>query len=112
MGLHAHKLVAKTAVELCNELYDTVMSNNQVRAEWKRQNLDAPERLLRRRFIAKNAEKMIEAARTTLTLMLRGNLPEDQKEIILEALVLDNTLRKGRSQGFRAINSTPTPGTK
>lgn len=93
---HAHRLVAETAEALCSELYETVMSNNAVRAEWKRQNPDVGERELLRRFVKRNAAKCLSAARSTLAHMLATSIDEVLKTSIHEALVLDNTLLRGR----------------
>lgn len=94
---HAHKLVARTARESAAELYEIVMSANDVRAEWKRQNPGASERVLLSRFVEKNWVKCIPLARTALGLLLRqDSISEGQKEEIVEALALDTTLQRGR----------------
>lgn len=97
MQTHAHKLVAEAANGLCNELYDIVMSNNEVQAEWKRQHPGASEKTLRMEFLRKNVEKCIEPARATLSGMLSLPFDEVLKESIAEALILDKSLSKGRA---------------
>lgn len=92
-GQFAHFLIARVAREQCAELYETVMGINGVRAEWKRQNPGANEAQLLRRFVARNWAQCIPAARATLTLTLRGPLPEHLKEQVLDALIKDRSLR-------------------
>lgn len=100
---HAHRLVAETAEALCAELYETVMSNNAVRAEWKRQHPGASEAGLLRTFVRKNTAKLVPAARSTLAHMLATSIDEVLKTSIHEALVLDNTLLRGRKAQSRQL---------
>src|SRR5271167_3416969 len=94
---HAHKLVASVAQEAANELYDTTMSDNLLFDLWKKQNPGANAKLLRKRFVAKNWGKCIPFARATLETMLTKPIDDATKEVIMEALVLDNTLLAGRA---------------
>jgi hypothetical protein len=93
---HAHKLVAKIAEEAAKELYEVVMGDNVIRAEWKRQNPGLNEKMLIAKFVKKNLAKCIPFARATLTRMLTVTVDEGLKEEILDALVLDASLRRGR----------------
>lgn len=103
MSAHCHKLVAKVAQEAAGELYETLMSCNELYEEWKRQNPGLTDKQLSSRFIAKNWGKCIPFARATLASMLRTGLDETTKADIMEALVLDSTLIRGRQQPARQI---------
>lgn len=94
---HAHKLIYQTAREAAEQLYEVIMGDNKVRAEWKRQNPEATERQLLARFVAKNTAKCLPFARATLAQMLTTSISEQLKETIHEALCLDWTLVRGRT---------------
>lgn len=97
MTAHCHKVIRKVAQALAGELYEVLMGDNFVRAEWKKQNPECTEKQLCTKFVARNWGRCIETARATLALQLRDpNIPEKQKEEIVEVLALDNTLRRGR----------------
>ena len=94
---HAHKLVYEQAREIAHILYDEMMTNNpQVYDEWKKQNPELGSKALEARFVAKTTPKCLPAARATLAGMLNLPIDEGLKETIHEALVLDNTLLRGR----------------
>lgn len=96
-GVHAHKLVAQTAREMCYELYDTLMGENVWYDEWKRQNSDTSDRrILELRFVRKNWARLLPVARAMLAQMLTGTTDEALKATIYDALLLDNTLKRGR----------------
>lgn len=91
-----HKRIAEVAKEAAGELYEVVMGDNMVRAEWKRQNPLADEATLRNRFVARNWGHCIPFARATLAQLLTTPIPESLKSDIVEALSLDATLLYGR----------------
>lgn len=91
--LAAHMLVARLAREAAAELYETLMGDNLIRAEWKRQNPEANEPQLLRRFVARNWGRCIPFARATMAQMLTGPLPEHLKAEIHDALIKDRSLR-------------------
>jgi hypothetical protein len=94
---HAHKLVAKTAADMAGEIYGKVMQSNVAYTEWKMLNMDVTDvKELETRFIALMTPKLLGEARATLAKLLRMPIAESLKEQIHEALVLDNTLRRGR----------------
>lgn len=97
--VHAHRLIAKTARDAAEQLYEIVMGDNLVRAAWKKQNPGCAERVLVKRFVDKNAERCVPFARATLTRLLSTNMPENLKAEIHEALCLDATLIRGRAEG-------------
>lgn len=101
--VHAHRTVAEQANELCNVLYDELMSNNTLRNAWRAQHPGMAERGLRRAFLRRNIAKCLPAARATLAGMLTLPIDEDLKESILEALILDKTLVAGRAKPAEII---------
>jgi len=100
---HVHKLVAKTAKGIAEDLYETLMQNNELYTAWKLQHKGLGDKQLRVAFVKKNLSRCLEPARTTLTLMLRGTLDESLKETISEALILDAQLVRGRQNGSTII---------
>lgn len=104
---HCHWRVAKVAKELCAETYELVMSKNEVFAEWKRQHPGTGAVGLENAFVKKNWSRFIPAARTTLTLLLRTPIDEKTKEEIMETLVLDATLIRGRENPSLVVGSIP-----
>lgn len=106
---HCHKMIREVARAAAGELYDKVMGDNKVFAEWKRQNEGATTKQLEDRFIDRNWGKCIQFARATLATMLRqNNLPEKVKEEILDALVKDASLTRGRDRGQQLLMGNPT----
>jgi hypothetical protein len=97
--VHAHEQVAETAKEFAHELYDALMRDDVLYAEWKRQHPGVSSKRLEELFVKKNYSKCIPAARATLALMLShpGTDPE-VKVKIHEALVLDSSLVRGRAK--------------
>lgn len=100
----AHVLVAKLAREAASELYEVVMGDNVVRAEWKRQNPGCSEKVLLTRFVAKNWGACIPFARATMARMLTQPLDEGLKEQIMEALVQDASLRPAEAKQAPAVD--------
>lgn len=98
-GAHAHRIVAEAAKGLAGELYDVLMHNDKLFAEWKRQHphLASNSKALERAFIKRNWGRCLEGARTTLALMLSRPGNEELKDQISEALILDAGLVKGRT---------------
>lgn len=89
--VHAHPLVASTAVEMANSLYEDWAKDN---AFFKR----FPEGKGRRKFVKCVAPQLMNAARGALAQMLRGDYPESTKVQIYEALTADRTLMSGRTE--------------
>lgn len=98
MVAHCHVAVAKVAKEIAENLYEVVMSNNEVRARWKLQNPDCTEKQLIKRFVDKNWGKCLEPARATLVGLLNGPLPDHLKEEVVDILYKDSTLMRGRER--------------
>jgi hypothetical protein len=93
---HAHKLVAETAVEMAHELYDIMMLDNEWFRCWQQQNPGASRRELELRFVRKNLPKLIPQARAMLARSLATTTDPALRETIYSALLLDNTLLRGR----------------
>ena len=100
---HCHVMVKEFAVEAAGCLYEKVMGDNKVFEEWKRQNPDCTPKQLEERFIARNWGKCLDFARATMAAMLRGPYPEVLKDQILDALIKDGTLNRGRRNGYRRM---------
>lgn len=103
MSGHCHKLVAKIAREACAELYERLMGENVVRTEWKRQNPDCTEHQLLARFVNRNWSKCIPFARATLARLLTTSIDDKTKDEIMEALMLDQTLTRGRADNAARV---------
>lgn len=86
-GAHAHKLVAQTAMEMAQEVYETWASRSD---EFYKEHRD------RETYVRQAWPLYLDAARTTLAKLLATNIEESLKEQIHEALIRDATLRRGR----------------
>lgn len=86
-GTHAHKLVAKTAMGIAEEIYEKNASrSNDFYAKY-------PDR---KEYVKECWPLFLDAARTTLTQLLTTNMKDSLKIEIHDALVKDATLRRGR----------------
>ena len=86
-NIHAHQLVASTAANCAAELYETLMSNNQVYDAWKKSHPGATEKGLRLVFVKKYTPECLGIARATLARLLASpTINEDWKEKIMESL--------------------------
>lgn len=102
--VYCHTLIKATAIEMAGELYDLLMKDDNAYKEWKAVCPDLTPTKLEIMFIEQTWPKLVEQARGTLASMLDASctLPQDQKDIIAEALILDNTLPgRKRGQGLR-----------
>ncbi len=102
-GAHCHKHIAKVAKELCRASYGELMSHDLLYKHWKMKHpgLASNPKKLEQQFVNQKWGMWIDAARTTLTLLLREPIDEKQKEEIMEILVLDSSLIKGRQNPAR-----------
>lgn len=100
-GAHCHKAIRKVARGLAAACYDEVMRDDLVFKTWKSQNpeIAGKPKLLLLAFVNRNWGRFVEGARTTLALLLRQPIDERQKEEIMEILVLDKSLVRGRMSG-------------
>ena len=97
--MHAHWRVAQLATEMAHNVYDELMMRNDWYTIWKKShpNISSPQRL-ENLWVKRNQHKFIAAARHTLAGMLALPYDSDLKDQIHEALVLDATLRAGRTK--------------
>ena len=94
---HCHPLLRATAIEMAGELYDLLMKNNEQFGEWKKLHPELKSLAeLEIRFLELKWPELLEDARATLAQMLAGNLSEELKSTIHDALVKDNPLRMAR----------------
>jgi len=107
-NIHAHKMVASVAANCAAELYETLMSNNQIYDAWKRQHPGASEKGLRLAFVAKYTSECLGIARATLARLLADpTISTEHKESIMEALELDATLMLGRKNAAEIVGTAP-----
>lgn len=95
-GVHAHPLVAKTAVAMAYSLYDDVMRDNTVYATWKKICPELTPKILELQFVKLMTPHLLAPARATLAQMLSMPTNAALHPEIHEALIADNTLRRGR----------------
>lgn len=95
---HAHKLVHATAVQMAHAQFEALMHDNDWFALWKKLNPGIEStKGLEARFVAGAIGKLLGPARAQMAKMLAlPGLDEMVKRQIYEALVLDNTLIRGR----------------
>jgi len=86
-GAHAHKLVAKTAMEMAQEIYEkNAGKSNDFYEKY-------PDR---EAYVSSCWGMYLDAARATLAQLLTTNMEDSLKDEIHDALVKDATLRRGR----------------
>ena len=84
---HAHKLVAKTAMEMAQEIYEkNAGKSNDFYEKY-------PDR---EAYVSSCWGMYLDAARATLAQLLTTNMEDSLKDEIHDALVKDATLRRGR----------------
>ena len=102
--VHAHKLVLETARAMAASLFEDLAKDN---ARWAEFQATWPEGLTRakaeRMWVEGMAPKLLGEARDTLARLLNTNLAPDLKDQIADALILDNTLRRGRADFHRKL---------
>lgn len=97
---HAHELVAEVAKGIMHEIYDQFMQDNKGYREWRDANpsLTGPE--LEAEYVRTRWGLAIPAARAALTMRMQQTLDPKESDSIMEALVLDASLRAGRGPGW------------
>lgn len=93
---HCHWGLKAVAEELCGAAYEEVMRHDKLYKSWQEQNPGVSKKDLQKLFIAKRWGRFVAPARATLAHMLTRPIDEKQKEEIMEMLVLDSTLIRGR----------------
>jgi hypothetical protein len=97
-GLNAHRLVAETAVEMANELFEAYALENAIYRKLRADG-QVSEKAARRVFVERVAPRLLEDARGALTQCLAQPdeaVPVSMKDKIAEALIADNDLRAKR----------------
>lgn len=95
---HAHYQVVEVAKGLAGALYERVMqSDNSDYSDWKELNPDCNAKELELRFITLFYPKLLGEARATMAKMLATPISETLKDQIVEALILDKSLMRGRA---------------
>ena len=90
----AHRLLAETAKEMAGAVYEVNAQDNVFYLRYPDQKA----------YIEQVWGSLIDQAKQTLAMMLANPLtPDHQKEIIAEALILDNQLVIGRTVKHRVL---------
>jgi len=93
MPKYVHHMIRDTAKAIAGEVYEIWASKH---SDWYKENRD------QKAYIEANWDKFVEAARESLATTLReGKLPDEVKQTIAEALILDNTIRPSRHNQIR-----------
>lgn len=93
--LHAHKMVAETATEMAQALFEVYASENAMYKQL-RKNGEITEGHARAKFVARVASMLFEDARKALAVMLAQSddrVTQHMKTEIYEALIADNEVR-------------------
>lgn len=94
---HCHFAVKKVAEGMAHVLFDEMMSRNEIWSKFKEQHEGLTTAQMEAKFVAHLWPQMIDQARATLAGMLRSpGVSEEQKEEIMDILVKDQTLVRGR----------------
>ncbi len=98
---HCHFLIKETAQGICHELFDQLMQDDMLFGLWKKRNPGLTTKQLEAKFVAKmwGKPEALQGARATLATMLNHPIDDVLKNQILDALVLDNSLKFGRVAG-------------
>jgi len=94
--IHCHVQVAAVAKEATSELYETLMGDNLMYETWRKQHPGTSDKRLRQLFVDRNWPRCIPFARATLARLLTTPIDEKVKESIMEVLVKDASLVRGR----------------
>jgi hypothetical protein len=96
-GLNAHILVANTAVQMANDLFEVYMgANNEL---YRAMRKELTEKQARVAFVFKTAPTLLEDARQALTECLSqpdSVVPVSMKDQIADALIKDTDFRANR----------------
>lgn len=107
-GAAAHKLVREVAVKMAHEAYAALMARNDWYDALKRANPGVTSEWLEKGWVNAHWGDFVEGARATMAKMLAGPQDGPLKEQIAEALMLDNTLTRGRASGAKILGAHRT----
>ena len=88
--------MVETAREIAHAKYAEIMRDDAWFGFWKKLNPGLDGKRLEERFVDLSVPGLLGAARAALAGLLRTSGNEELKETIYEAMVLDNTLIRGR----------------
>ena len=95
---HCHEMVARVAKSCAEELYESLMHDNELFTAWKLQHPGAGTKGLQVAFVEATWGKCIPVARATLGRLCANKAIDDTlKEAIIDALALDSSLLYGRA---------------
>jgi hypothetical protein len=106
--LYAHKQVAATARGMAEELFELVMSQNELYREFKDECASSglPPAAIRAKFVEMMIPRLLEPARATMAAMLRDPAHAALHESISDALIKDWPLHVGRTKDQRRARLT------
>lgn len=93
---HCHELIRETAVEMAHTTYAELMRRNEWYDLHKKQFPGLNAKALENRWVSMHWGQHVEGARAVLASMLSDPLPDDLKDRISDALILDKALVRGR----------------
>ena len=95
---HAHKLIVATAIEIAGAHFEAMATQNdwlrRMKAKYPGKKLSELQII----YIKLMTGTFLEQARATLAKMLNGPHSETLKAEILDALIKDNALNRGRAR--------------
>ncbi len=100
---HCHKMIAETAQGMAHVLFDELMARNEIFDQFKEQHPGLSTKEMETLFVTRMWSRLIEPARATLAAMLRGPYSEEMKEDIMDALVRDKSLMRGRGRAGQQV---------
>lgn len=94
---HCHVKVRETAQGIARVLFEELARRNEIFAKFKSQHPELTTQQMEDQFVGKTWPQLIDQARATLAGMLRSSAySEEAKEEIMDILVKDATLIRGR----------------
>lgn len=103
---HVHVEIKKVAEGMAHVLFDEMMGRNEIFSKFKDQHPDMTTKEMEDKFVAHLWPQLIEPARATLAGMLRNpSYSEEAKEEIMDILVKDQTLVRGRKNPAQVLGT-------
>lgn len=105
-GAHCHVEVKKVAEGMAQALFEELMLRNEIFAQFKAQHAGLTTKQMETKFVAHLWPQLIEQARATLAGMLKSPaFSDDAKEEIMDILVKDATLVRGRKNPAQVLGA-------
>lgn len=103
---HCHVEVKRVAEGMAHVLFDEMMSKDAIWREFRAQHEGLTKTQMEDKFVAKLWPQLLDQARATLAGMLRsGAYSDEQKEEIMDILVKDQSLVRGRKNPAQVLGS-------